>query len=176
MTAPLSRWLLAPAALAASTSGYAVTYLTAEQAQQAIFPGATFTAVPVTLTPEQRRIVDKKSGLHLRTPVIDAWRTDRGGWFFVDRVLGKHEFITYACGIDAKGAVVGVEILDYRETYGDEIRNPKWRAQFVGKTDRDPLKLDGDIKNISGATLSSRHITSGVKRLLAVHALVLAKP
>ena len=54
------------------------------------------------------------------------------------------------------------------------MRNAKWRAQFAGKDARAPLKLDVDIKNISGATLSSRHITDGVKRLLATHALVLA--
>ena len=52
----------------------------------------------------------------------------------------------------------------YRETYGYEIRNDKWRAQFVGKNANSKLKLDDDIKNISGATLSCRHITDGVKR------------
>ena len=35
------------------------------------------------------------------------------------------------------------------------------------------LKLDADIKNISGATISCRHVTDGVKRLLALHDLVL---
>jgi hypothetical protein len=29
-----------------------------------------------------------------------------------------------------------------------------------------PLQLGADIKNISGATLSSKHITDGVKRVL----------
>ena len=32
--------------------------------------------------------------------------------------------------------------MDYRETYGGEVRNPKWRAQFIGKTKDAPLKLD----------------------------------
>ena len=35
------------------------------------------------------------------------------------------------------------------------------------------LKLDEDIQNISGATLSCRHLTDGVKRLLALYDLVL---
>ncbi len=38
-----------------------------------------------------------------------------------------------------------------------------------------PLKLTEDIQNISGATLSSKHITDGVRRLLATYELVLAK-
>ena len=83
-----------------------------------------------------------------------VWRVSGGGWFIVDEVVGKHEFITYAVGLNADGSVKQIEVMVYRETYGYEIRNEKWRAQFVGKTGQSGLKLDDDIKNISGATLS----------------------
>ena len=63
--------------------------------------------------------------------------------------------------------------MDYRETYGGQIRDQKWRAQFLAKTSKSTLKLDSDIKNISGATLSCRHITDGVKRLLAFYEVAL---
>ena len=88
-------------------------------------------------------------------------------------MLGKHEFITYALGLTAEGSVKQIEVMDYRETYGSEVRNEKWRAQFAGKNSKSKLILDEDIKNISGATLSSRHITDGVKRILALYELVL---
>ncbi|MDI1336497.1 MAG: FMN-binding protein [Lacunisphaera sp.] len=166
-------WLLPPAVLAASTSGYATEYLTVEQAQQALFPGTALTAVPVRLTAEQRQAIAQSSGVRVRASELRAWRTGAGGWFIVDEVLGKHEFITFALGLDLRGAVVGLEILSYRETYGGEVRNGKWRGQFPGKTAANALKLDGDIKNISGATLSCRHITDGVKRLLTTYELVL---
>ena len=168
-----SRWLIAPAVLAASTSGYATTYLTVEQAQAAIFPATVLTPAPVTLTAEQRTAVEKISGVKARSADVKAWRTAGGGWFIVDEVLGKHELITYAVGLNADGTVKGVEIMDYRESYGYEVRNKKWRAQFTGKTSA--LKFDLDIKNISGATLSSRHVTDGIKRLLVTHDLVLRK-
>ena len=161
-------------ALVASTSGFAAEYLSAEQARGAMFPGAAFAAVPLTLTAEQAKAVAKQSGVHLRSPDVRVWRASTGGWFFVDEVLGKHEFITYAVGLDAAGSVVGVEILTYRESYGDQVRNPAWRAKFTGKTARSPLKLDEDIPNISGATLSSRHVMEGVKRILAIHELALS--
>jgi FMN-binding domain len=170
-----SHWILLPAALAGSTSGYATVYLTVEQAQAAIFPGATFTSAPVTLTPAQHAAIEKTSGVRVRSDELRAWRVTGGSWFIVDEVLGKHEFITYAIGIDATGAVTGVEIMDYRETYGGDVKNEKWRAQFKGKTSAAPFKLDGDIKNISGATLSSRHITDGVKRVLVTYDLALKK-
>jgi Na+-translocating ferredoxin:NAD+ oxidoreductase RnfG subunit len=74
--------------------------------------------------------------------------------------------ITYAVGINANGTVKQIEILQYNESYGYEVRNASWRAQFVGKNSASPLQLNGDIKNISGATLSSKHVTDGVKRVL----------
>ena len=161
--------------LVASTSGFAAEYLSAEQARAAMFPGATFEASPLKLSPEQVKFVSQNSGVKLRSPEIRVWRASTGGWFFVDEVLGKHEFITYAVGLDAAGAVVGVEILTYRESYGHQVREAAWRAKFTGKTSASPLKLDEDIPNISGATLSSRHIMEGVKRILAIHETALAK-
>jgi Na+-translocating ferredoxin:NAD+ oxidoreductase RnfG subunit len=95
------------------------------------------------------------------------------GWFIVDEVYGKHELITYAVGLSADGSVRQIEVMDYRETYGYEIRNPAWRRQFVGKRHGDALELDQDIRNISGATLSCRHVTAGVRRLLALHEVAL---
>jgi len=50
------------------------------------------------------------------------------------------------------------------------VRMAPWRKQFLGKTARDPVALNQDIKNISGATLSCRHLTEGVNRLLKVYA------
>lgn len=165
--------LVLPAALVGSSSGYAATYLTVEQAQAALFPCAILTPTTVKLDPAQRKAIQQRSGVRGRSPELRAWHTAAGDWFFVDEVLGKHEFITYACGIACSGKVIGIEILDYRETYGGEVRNEKWRAQFAGKTAAAPLKLDDDIKNITGATLSCRNLADGVKRLLATYELVL---
>lgn len=138
-----AHWVWLPVA-AICTPAYATTYFTLEQAQHAIFPGASFTAAGEA----------------------NVWRTSSGGYFVVERVVGKHEYITVAIGISANGTVKQIEIMDYRESYGYEVRDASWRAQFVGKSASSPLQLDQDIKNISGATLSSKHITDGVKRVL----------
>ena len=168
-------WLLPlTAAVAAVAPAQAAVYLSVEQAQTAIFPRATFQAAPVTLTPAQVAAVQKLSGQRLRSPTLKAWRVSTGGWFIVDQVIGKHEFITFALGLDAGGAVRGVEILEYRESYGGQVTAPAWRAQFIGKRAGEPLTLGADIRNISGATLSCKHVTEGVKRLLATHAVALA--
>jgi hypothetical protein len=164
----------APAAIAAgAVPGFANTYLTVEQARQAIFPGASFTQLNIALTADQQKSIESRSGVRVRSRDLKVWKVNGGGWFIVDEVLGKHEYITYAIGLTAGGAVKQIEILDYRETYGYEVRDAAWRRQFVGKTDQAPLKLDGDIRNISGATLSSRHITEGVKRVLTTYEVAL---
>ena len=155
------------AAISISTSVYATTYLTVEQAQQAIFPGAQLTEDPVTLTDAQRRQIEAASGVRVVSPTVRAWRVAGGGVFIVDEVIGKHDLITYAIGIDAAGGLKQLEVMTYRENYGYEIRGAGWRRQFVGKTAADAPQLARDIKIISGATLSCTHVTEGVRRLLA---------
>jgi len=154
-------------------AAHATSYLSIEQAQQAIFPGAQFTSVATRISDAQRGLIAKKSGIPDPGRDPRVWRVAGGGWFLVDEVLGKHELITYALGIGTDGRVRGVEILEYREAYGYQIRNKEWRGQFVGRTSTDSLELDRDIKNISGATLSCRHVTDAIKRLLALHEVAL---
>lgn len=162
-----------PVAALVAPSAFAVQYLSVDQAQQAIFPGKKFTAAPVKLTSTQKKAIEQKSRVRVLKDEQQVWRVSNGGWFVIDEVVGKHDFITYAVGLNADGSVKQIEVMVYRETYGYEIRNDVWRAQFVGKNANSTFKLDHDIKNISGATLSCRHITDGVKRLVAFYEVAL---
>jgi len=148
-------------------------YVSAEQAQQLIFPAKTFTQIPFVISEEFQEQMRKASSV--RHPFVGnrVWRTSDGGWFIVDQVVGKHEMITYALGIKPDGSVQGIEIMEYVESYGYEVAEASWRKQFDGKRATDSLKLNSDIQNISGATLSCKHLTDGVKRLLVFHALAL---
>lgn len=139
--------LVQPAALLCMVPAHATVYLSVEQAQHAIFPGASF-------SPTNRPGV---------------YRASSGGVVVIDRVLGKHEYIKYAVGITSRGTIKQIEILEYNESYGYEVREASWRAQFIGKSAASPLQLNKDIKNISGATLSSKHITDGVRRVLQMY-------
>ncbi len=167
-------FLLVPAAFVIATPAQATVYLSVEQAQQLIFPGATFTPAPVTLTDAQASAIEKATDTNVRNKTLQVWKVSTGGWFIADEVVGKHEFIPLGLGLDAAGAVKDVEILEYREAYGDQVRGAEWRAQFTGKRNGDKIELEQTVKNISGATLSSKHITDGVRRLLATYALVIA--
>jgi len=166
------------AATVAVTPGYATTYHSVASAQQACFPeGAEFTAALMKLTPAQKRAIEKSGGVRVRHDTQRVWKATKNdqflGWFLVDEVIGKHELITYALALTPLGSVKSIEVMDYRENYGGEIRQAGWRVQFLGKKPGDKLKLEDDIKNITGATLSCRHLTEGVKRLLSFYEIVL---
>jgi Na+-translocating ferredoxin:NAD+ oxidoreductase RnfG subunit len=161
---------LVPACLfAAASRAVATTYLTVEKAQQSLLAGRALRKAFFTLSEDQARDIERKTDTNVRAREVRLWRVDGGGAFFVDEVVGKHEFITYALALDADGAVRGIEILDYRESYGHQVRDAAWRRQFSGKRAGDPVRLAADIRNISGATLSCKNVTNGVRRLLATY-------
>ena len=152
----MSEWIkwTAPAAAVVllTSSAYAVQYLSIPEAQKLAFPSAT-------------RFVETQAGR--------VWKAQAGdrviGQFVFDRVIGKHLFIDYAVALGPGGQVQRVEILQYRESYGGEVRQGSWLAQFIGKTRGSSLEINKDIRNISGATLSSLHVTEGVKRILGLY-------
>ena len=165
-------WIWIPVATVA-TSVYAATYFTIEQAQQALFPGAKLTPAFITLSDDQKREIERRTDVNVRNKELKVWKVEGDGFFILDEVVGKHEFITVGVALNSDGSLRGFEIMDYRESYGYEVRDPAWRAQFAGKTAADPLKLERDIKNIGGATLSCRHIADAMKRLLATYEVAL---
>jgi hypothetical protein len=146
------RWTVpAAAVVAAVPPAYAVVYLSVGAAQKAAFPSAT-------------SFVDYDGR---------SWKAMAGdrllGLVVLDHVIGKHLYIDYTVALDTTGRVTRVDILQYRESYGGEVRDAGWLAQFVGKTSGSTLRVGGDIRNISGATLSSLHVTEGVKRVLGTY-------
>lgn len=169
--------LLAMVGFSALGEARAERYLTIAEAQKLCFPSATrFEEKTLRYTEEQSRAIEKRSGVRMPTRSNRVWFAHEGegfaGVLFLDSVIGKHELIDYVVAITTNGATRQIEILEYRESHGGEIRGAKWRAQFRGKTGNAPLRLNRDIYNISGATMSCRHVTEGVKRVLATFELV----
>ena len=161
------------ASIGISTSAFAVQYLTVEEAQRVMFSEATaFKDSGIRLSPEQMAEVQTLAGLPARSVswrVFTAYKdTALLGYVVIDDVLGKYELITYAVALNLDASVKQIEILNYRESHGLEIKNPSWRKQFVGKKAQNGIRPGDDIANISGATLSCAHVTDGVRRVAAV--------
>jgi len=102
---------------------------------------------------------------------VEVLRVAKGGTLLgfaeVRNVKGKERPITYLVAVDSAGATRDVDILVYRESRGGEVANDAWRKQFRGKTAADPLQVGKDIRNISGATISSNSVTRSVRQALA---------
>jgi hypothetical protein len=161
------------AALSPAAIVVAADYLSLDAAQKAVYPDAdAFQELVVQQSPEQINALLALAGPQPPHGTIRIFKAARNGTVlghvFVDEVIGRENLITYAIGIDVDGALRNLEIMSYRESHGGEVRNPGWRAQFDRRDSLDQLRFRTDIKNISGATLSSEHVTQGVRWLLAL--------
>ena len=97
------------------------------------------------------------------------------GYALFDREIGQHEYIDFATFFDGEGRVTRVEVVAYREPYGEGIRSKRFRNQFVGKEAESGFRPGHDIDVISGATLSARAMAKAVKRAtLLLHDTVLS--
>jgi Na+-translocating ferredoxin:NAD+ oxidoreductase RnfG subunit len=107
----------------------------------------------------------------VRVDTATVYRVSRAGALLgfaqVRNVKGKDQPITYLVAIDSSSALKDIDILVYREPRGGEVAYDSWRKQFRGKTTAAPLQVGKDIKNISGATISSNSVTRGVRQTLA---------
>ena len=78
--------------------------------------------------------------------------------------------ISMLVGIDMDGKVVKVKVLSHGETagLGSRIENDSFTDQFAGKSAKDPLEVKRDVDALSGATISSKGVTNGVKNALTL--------
>jgi len=111
-----------------------------------------------------------RTGQTLRGRVILREASDANGkllgYGFVDDVRGKEQPITYITMIGVDGALADIEVLVYRESYGGEVRYDAFRKQFRGKKATSQIQLGRDIQSVAGATISSRAITTGAKKIM----------
>jgi len=67
-------------------------------------------------------------------------------------------------GMDTKGILAGVIVVQHREPYGDRsIERPEFPAQFKGKNIRDPFKVGGDVDAVSGASITIGSATRAIR-------------
>jgi FMN-binding domain len=124
------------------------------------------------LTQEKKDLIEQRIGWKFPEPAFEVYIGETGGkidgYAMVHNTIGKHKHMTYMVGVDPKGACSDVELLVFREARGSEIRRKRFNAQYEGKTVSDPIRINKDIINISGATMSVRSMSAGIKRVLVL--------
>jgi thiamine biosynthesis lipoprotein len=169
---PAAVWLTLPAALVASSlPAAAQVFLTEEQALEAVFgSGTSVHRQPKVLSEPERKALQEASGLHFPespyTFFVGVKEKKTVGYALVLNEIGKSEPITFMVAMSPTGQVTDVLVLVFRESRGWEVREKRFTRQFRGKTVSDPIRINQDIINYTGATLSSKALARGVKRAL----------
>lgn len=73
-------------------------------------------------------------------------------------------------GMDTHGILTGILVVEHHEPYGYfSVDPPAFRAQFKGKSIRDPFRVGNDIDAVSTATLTvtsaTRAVRNGARRV-----------
>jgi hypothetical protein len=126
----------------------------------------------IKLSPEKKVQIEERIGWKFPEQSFEIYVGETGnqidGYALVQNTIGKHKPMTYMVGIDSRGQISDVELLIFRESRGSEIRQKRFNAQYEGKTVNDPVRINKDIINISGATMSVRSMSAGIKRGLVL--------
>jgi Na+-translocating ferredoxin:NAD+ oxidoreductase RnfG subunit len=153
--------------------GKVEVYLTEEQALKLLFPKAqSVKAEELRLTSAQKDRVQERIGWKFPEESFRAFKAETNGkvdgYAVLQETIGKHRPITYLIGVTPDGKVSDIEVLVYRESKGSEVRMKRFNSQYEGKTVLDPIRINKDIINITGATMSVRSVSAGVKRVLVL--------
>ncbi len=102
--------------------------------------------------------------------VQSVYQADNAGYVADVIVGGSQGDIELMVGIDASGTVTGVSIVDQSETsgLGANCTKESFRSQFVGASGTLAVSKDGgSIDALTGATITSRAVVTGVNNALA---------
>ena len=137
------------------------------------------TFAKLALTTDQQQSLRKRLGYDV-PPTWTVYYGKTGeridGVAVIDNELGQHQPITFGVLLGGDGVLKRVEVMVYREAYGAEIQQTRFRNQFIGKTASAALRHGTDIVAIAGATISSKSMANGVRRAMAMADELLLKP
>ena len=163
-------------------SGTVQVYLSEPQARTRIFPDATHFERRVHMIDSTaraeiserlgRRVVDDSFAVY----IARGAQEELLGYAALTEEVGKYRPITFMVGVGADLSIQEVAVLVYRESRGGEVRRTRFLRQYRGKDGEDPIRIDRDIINITGATLSVRALNYGVRKTLALTELIYRDP
>lgn len=148
-------------------------FMTEEEALKLMLPKSNrIRKELITLNPDRKKTVESRIGWKFPEEEFEVYIGETGtrldGYAVVTNTIGKYKHMTYMVGVDPFGEVTDVELMVFRDARGSEVSRKRFNVQYEGKTCLDPLRINKDIINISGATMSVRSMSAGVKRVLVL--------
>jgi len=172
--------LLSAAPVADGGAPASKVFLTQDEALKLAFPGCAVERRTAFLDEVDRKRSAELAGkgVDVDQRVVYFYEGRRDGklvgtaYFDAHRVRTLDEVLMFV--IDDRAHVQRLEMLSFGEPE-EYIPRGKWYAQFVGKGLSDDLRLKGDIKGVTGATLTATATTSAARRTLALHTVLAEK-
>lgn len=103
--------------------------------------------------------------------ILASRGSERVGSIVPITIKGYGGEMTLLVAFNPDGGIHDVKVFSHAETagIGDKILGVTFLSQFANKTTKDRLAVGDDVTAISGATVSSRAVISGVKKALLTH-------
>lgn len=150
-----------------------------EEVQELAFPGSTrMEPLEFFLTGKQRASIEKLSREPLETDYVTAYAGYRAdelmGYAFIDTHQVRTLPETFLVVIDPKGQVAETYVLAFYEPL-EYLPADRWLGQYRGRDLAPELEVGDRIAGITGATLTAEAINGGIRRALAIHAVLISE-
>jgi len=169
--------LLVAVALALAGQSSATVYYSRDEALKLAFPDAErVEPKDFFLTAAQRAAIEAQAKSSLDSDLVTVYVGSRAGipsgYAIFDTHVVRTLPETFLVVLSPDGKVAATHLLAFYEP--TEYAPPaRWMEQFRDKTSDDELRVGRGIAGITGSTLTSEAVTGGVRRALAIYAVLL---
>jgi len=139
--------------------------------KKALAGTAKQTKSKVAPTPEEAKLLKEKWDVSDGETTFYLGKDEAGANARIVVIIaetGKEGPITGAVSMDGQGKVLDVLLTEFGEERGAAAKEAAFLKQFKGKDGLSKLKLGEDVDGVSGATWTSKSMTSLVRRAVAL--------
>lgn len=147
-------------------------FLARDEALKLAFPDAErVEARDIVLTAEQHERIEKLAAARLDSDLVTVYVGWKGDHPVAYAIFDTHTVRTFPetflVVLTADGAVSAAHILAFHEPE-EYMPTDRWLERFKGARLSEDLQVGRAVAAITGSTLSTRAVTSGIRRVLAI--------
>jgi len=155
---------------------FATLLIKPEDAVKEVFPGAKIEKKNILIPKAKKVLISKISRKPLKSSIFTVYIAKEDNKVLGYAILHSHKVRTKnevaLISFDKDCNVIDTEIIAFYEP-PEYIPSDKWQKNFEGKNKDNLPVLRQNIPNITGATLSTQALTTGVREAIAICEIVL---
>ena len=148
-------------------------FLEEDEALTSVFKGCDEVLVDrLVLTQDEKQRLENRLKARIDENAFDIFTGKKKGeinkYAIITDEMGCFHPITFIMGMKPDGKIEQVAVMIYRESRGKDVIRKRFLHQYKGKSLNNPIRINKDIINITGATTSVRGVNRGVRKMMAV--------